>query len=392
MATIKENKNKDGKVISYRWRCCVGRNAAGRQEWETKTVPAPDGLTPKKALKAMQTAADQWEADLKAGRISRCKDTLGAFIENYWFPLAVEDGQHSQSTVDFYKACSRRIVAAMGDKLISKITPLDVDRFIAELRREVLPNGSHLSDKTIKHHYRTLSSIMGYAEQKGVIDRNPMARCKAPSVERKPVDFLSMEDAQRFSDALKTEPVRWQATMTVLLVLGLRRGECCGLQWRDIDFKKGTVSVQRNAIRTSNGTEVNDHLKTEGSRRVVPLPAPVASVLRSWQMEQAQEHGILLPNAFVFSDPLDPYSPCNPQSLTRWMQHFTSRHDLPNVSPHDLRHTAATRLIAAGVGAADVAAVLGHADPATTLRFYAGANLDSMRAAFDRLEKVSSMA
>lgn len=392
MATIKENKDKAGKVISYRWRCCVGRDPSGRQIWETKTVPAPEGLTPKRALKSMQTAANQWEADLKAGRISTNKDSLKTFINETWIPLAVEDGQHSQCTIDFYRSCSRRIIDALGDKLISKITPLDIDRFITGLRREVRPDGSHLSDKTIKHHYRTLASIMAYAEQKGVIDHNPMARCKAPSVERKPVDFLGVEDAQRFADALKTEPVRWQAIMTVLFVLGLRRGECCGLQWRDVNFKSQSISIQRNVVHDSKGVEVIDKLKTQGSRRVIPLPAPVAAALRAWQIEQAQDHGVLLPHAFVFGDELDPYSPYNPQNVTGWMQHFVKRHDLPNVSPHDLRHTAATRLIAAGVGVSDVAAVLGHADPATTLRFYSGANLDSMRAAFDRLEKVSSMA
>lgn len=338
MATVKVNVDKSGKVISYRWRCCIGRNAAGRQEWETKTVSAPDGLTPKRALKAMQTAADQWEADLKEGRLSRNKDSLAEFIENCWLPLAVEDGQHSQNTVDFYKACSRRIIAAMGDKLISKISPLDIDRFIAGLRREVRPDGSHLSDKTIKHHFRTLSSILNYAEQKGVIDRNPIARCKAPSVERKPVDFLGAEDAQRFADALKTEPIRWQAIMTVLFVLGLRRGECLGLQWRDVNFKAQTVSIQRNVTHNSNGVEVLDKLKTQGSRRVIPLPAPVAAVLRSWQIEQAQDHGALLPHAFIFGDEFDPYAPYNPQNVTGWMHHFTKRHGLPNVSPHDLRH------------------------------------------------------
>ena len=84
-------------------------------------------------------------------------------------------------------------------------------------------------------------------------------------------------------------------------------------------------------------------------------------------------------SAYIFSTPEDPYRPLYPTTPTKWQASFVKRHKLPKVSPHDLRHTAATLALESGANLKDVQNLLGHKDPATTMKFYAGISKNRQR-------------
>ena len=95
MASISPYKNKDGVIVSYRFRACVGRDELGKQQFATKTVKLTDReakLTPKKLEAEMQRQADNWEKDILAGRVPVKRNTFRYFVEEIWWKNHVLNG------------------------------------------------------------------------------------------------------------------------------------------------------------------------------------------------------------------------------------------------------------------------------------------------------------
>lgn len=133
--------------------------------------------------------------------------------------------------------------------------------------------------------------------------------------------------------------------METLICVGLRRGEASGLMWSDLDFDGRTITVQRSVTYTpGDGLQVGIP-KTFNSVRTIPIPANLISSFQQWQKEQAAPHGSLLLGAYVFADTENPFSPIRPDRITQWLRQFEKEHGLRKISPHGLRHTAATLVL-----------------------------------------------
>lgn len=410
MATITERRNKAGEIISYKVQVCVGRDSQYKQIWRTTTLRKPSGLTPAKERKEIQRQADAWAEAQKSEynrtheREDKTKITLSSFIDNHWMPDHVKDGEHTPSSVQFYKHMSDNVIAYFGkSKRLSSITPEDCKRFIKWLRTEARTKptkatktkpaqpGRPFSAATVQHSFSTLRNILEYAERMGYVDADPSRRLspkEKPHRDPKKVDFLSSEDAKRFLRCLEDEPLYWRCMMNILLTCGLRRGEAVGLQWGDFDAKNLTLEVKRN-VTLDKDAENKLHIGTPKTKesRTVPVSPRVAALLEEHRREQAAG-GKVLPHAYIFSAPGDLYSPIYPTEVTRWQSRFVKKNGLPKVSPHDLRHTAASLAIESGADLKKVQTLLGHRDASTTLAFYVGLTEESQRETVQGIESL----
>ena len=395
MATIQE-KVKDKQIVSFKFKACLGRDENGKQIFKCHTWYPPVGLTKAKSRKEAERAAAAWEAETKqayalqkereAEAASKTVYTFGRFVNEVWIPLCVRDGSHRPATIAMYTNILKLILPRFEAVPLHEITGIQISQYLTWLRNEYRTNrGKPLAEKSIRHHYNILSLIFNYAEKQDVIEKNPMKKVDAPKVSKKAVDALTEKEAARFFVALGGCDFDFRCILQVLVTTGLRRGECLGLQWQDIDFQNATLSVRRSVTYTPESGITVAEPKTAKSVRTIPVMESTLSLLRHLQTERVRYFpNTVLTGAFVFPSEASPFEPRDPNAVTKHMKRFVRSAGLPDVSPHDLRHTCASLLLSSGADIKSVQEILGHADARTTLNFYVKADLSQMRMATEK--------
>ena len=247
-----------------------------------------------------------------------------------------------------------------------------------------------LSSKTISEYHRLISSILKTAVQWQVIPSNPCDRVKPPKVERKEAVSLDEKQAAELIKCLQSEPIKYRAAIMLALQTGMRRGELCALNWSDLDLKSGTITVNKSILYSSDKGIFEDSTKTKSSNRIISVPDSMIKLLKTYQAEQLKQR-LALGDQWIDSGKIftsENGGVINPESLSGWFKNFVRRYNLPDIHFHNLRHTAATLLIANGVDVATVSKRLGHADKTTTLNIYTHAIKSADRAAADKLEDI----
>lgn len=399
MATIRENK-KNGKTVSYRFTVCLERDIRGKQIREYTTWKPDEGLTPLKARKAAERAADAWEQEVRAeyqkkkalGQAytipaEKRRDDFTAFVNDTWLPLQVRGGNDKPTTVAFYQYMARTITDYFQGAVLQEIGPIDIQKYLIYLRTQYKSKlGKPLSPKSLRHQYATLNLIFGYAEKQEMIVKNPMDKVDAPKREKKPVDALTQEQAARFFRLLSDCPLDFHCILYLLITTGIRRGECMGLQWGDIGEKACTIRIERNVIYTpENGVMVSTP-KTANSVRTIPIMPSTLHLLQQWKEQTEREHpNTILKSAFLFPKGNDVFAALDPNSVTRRVKRFMKNNGFPDFSPHDLRHTFATNMAKRGMNPAILKQILGHDDISTTFAIYTHLKDDDCMDELERL-------
>ena len=247
-----------------------------------------------------------------------------------------------------------------------------------------------LAGKTINHHHRLISSILNQAVFWQVIPDNPTRRVKPPKVERKEAKYLDEEQTATLLRLLDKEPYQNQVMIRFFLLSGVRRGELCGLEWKDIDFKNSMITICRTSQYLPEKGVFTKGTKTDSSVRTIKLPEQAFELLkehRKWQRKKR----IALGDRWVDSDRIfaqDDGTPVHPDSITGWFHDFISRTDLPQISIHSLRHTNITLLLASGIPLKTVSYRAGHAQTSTTANIYSHAIRTADEKAAEVLENI----
>lgn len=201
---------------------------------------------------------------------------------------------------------------------------------------------------------------------------------KPPKLSRTRVEALTPEKARAVVEAF--EGHRLHALVGLTLALGLRCSEALGLRWSDVNLDAGTITV-RGQYQRIGGTWTYRPLKTDGSDRTLGLPAFALSLLREHRLAQAETRlraGLLWqPHDLVF--PRDDGAPQDRTSVSHMFAKRLRRAGLSPMRFHDLRHGAASLLLAEGHRLREIMEILGHSQIAITANFYAHVALEKER-------------
>ena len=384
MASIRKRTTKDDQTF-YEIRVSRGR---GKSYLTTRWYP-PEGWSQKAIDRALaKEAADferrchegkvlsrteQKENDLRQKREIAKIQTLQQYGETIFMPTKTvtmsENGRCAyQGNLNHW------IYPALGDLKMPDITPANITALLLSMQSAGRANATCVKVYTILH------SLFKMAYMGDVITVNPMDKVERPKPRKserkdKDVEAYTAAEIQRIFSALEAEPLKWRALMRLLIDTGIRRGECCGLQWKDIDFNACTITISGNLCYTPQKGIYLDTPKS-GKTRTIDVDPEVIALLRELRLEQA-DHAI---SSFVFTQSDSP-EPMHPQSPARYMQKFSKRYGVPDLHPHKLRHTFASIAITNGADVASVSEKLGHSDKAITLRMYTHADQESIRRA-----------
>ena len=296
-----------------------------------------------------------------------------------------------------------RLLPYFGHFYINKIKPTDIMKFYdllekdTQLARKKGNNGSKtkkpLSGKTILEHHRLLRAMLHKAVYWQLIVANPAERVQPPKA-RKP-KIRSYDDEQtkillENLELLPSEDTKYKVAIILTVFTGVRLGELMGLEWPDVDFKNGIISINRSSQYLADMGVFTKVPKTESSIREIAIPEFIISLLEEyklWYEDQKSFYGELWTNSdrlFVQADG----KPMHPSTISKWFVKYVGQIGLPVINFHGLRHTNASLLVAQNIDIAVVSARLGHAQISTTLDFYVHPLLSHNRKAGYALENL----
>jgi integrase len=312
--------------------------------------------------------------------------TTGGMTVGEWFAVYLDQvakpGLRPRTFDRYSSDIYGHILPAIGRHRLDKLRPAHLAALYNAKAAEGLSPGS------LRHIHAVIRRALNVAVRWQVLGTNPAVLVDAPQARPHEVVPLSADEARRLIQAAQGD--RMQARWLVGLALGLRQGEALGLWWEDIDLTTGLLRVRRALQRQRGDGLVFTDPKTQRSKRTLPLPAPLLTALRDHQQQQAKEQITAGPlwrgSPCVFTTPVG--TPIDPRNDYREFKKLLARAELPSVRLHDLRHTAASLLLAQSVPARVVMEILGHSAIALTMNTYSHVAPEVSREAAERMARL----
>jgi integrase len=357
----------------------VGKNANGegsitydkkrRRHRVRVTIETPAGPV-RKHVGWFRTRVAANEAKIEAlSRGGRRRLSLEA--EKVTVAEYLEDWLQNTSRVNVTEGIQRQRQVHVRDHL----SPYIGSEKLAELRsvhvrlvkQELLEKG--LAPNTVGYILGTLSTALNQAVDDELIPRNPASSVRKPKSRGAKMRVLSAEQAAALVDSVRG--TRYEALYAVAVWLGPRQGELAALTWADVNPEKRLLRIWRS-VNTDRAGEIWSATKS-GEEREIILPENIAASLIRHSKIQAEEK-LAAGRSWKNPDLVFPNTRGGVNRRATVYENFQrhrERAGLPEMRFHDLRDTAGTLMIRGGVDVRTVADILGHADPAMTLRRYA---------------------
>ena len=385
MASIKLNETKDGRRF---FQISVSRGhgkAPYKKRWYW-----PDGWSKRTAEREAVKQAAAFELACKNGEVlNRAQErekaaeeaaeaaklkTVRQYADGVFMPT--KEATFSENARSSYRMfLDKHIFPVLGDVMLVEVSPAMISKLLVDFQR------AGYAHATVVKLYNILNGIFEMAFLDDSIPMNPMLKVKRPAPRKGEQPKEESDKAYTVKElgyilaCAAREPLQWQTYIALSADTGLRRGECCGLQWSDIDFRAGTVTVRRNLQYTATAG-VYETSPKNGKVRVVDVGPDVLTLLKQLRVRQAQS----CISKWCFTQE-GTAEPMHPQSPTRYFKKFGERYGVKDFHPHKLRHSSASIAITSGADVVSVSERLGHSDTAVTLRMYAHANEESIRRA-----------
>lgn len=287
---------------------------------------------------------------------------------------------------DSYEQIVRvHLTPALGKKVLTRLTPGDLQMLLAR------KSEAGLSAVRVGYIRTVLRVALGCAVKWSLVSRNIAALTDAPRVDETEVIPFTPDEARTFIQAVRGD--RLVALYTVALSIGLRQGEALGLRWQDIDLDDGLLNV-RFALQRLKGKYEFVEPKTKRSRRSIPLPSFAITALREHRKRQLEERlragSEWDDRGLVFAT--ERGRPLDGSNTTRRFQKLVAAAGLPRQRFHDMRHCAASLLLAQGVHPRVVMEILGHSRISLTMDRYTHVTKDLQRDAAGRMDDLFKAA
>lgn len=298
------------------------------------------------------------------------KMTVGELLSE-WQAAKKSQGLRASTLAQYRNVADKWLVPHVGGIQLAKLSPAQAQQVVEDLRTRGGRNSSPLSDRSVQLSVVVLKAATAWAFETGVVGRDPLAGFRRPRAQagKGAGEAWTADEARAFLVSVADD--RLVAAWTLLLARGLRRGELAGLRWDAVDLDNRTLRITRTRVLV-DGKPVDSEPKTDAGRRTIPLDPSLVACLRSHKTRQGQERWAAAEAwsdaGHVFTDQLG--SPLHPDHFSNRFETLCDGAGLRRIRLHDLRHSAASLMLAGGENVKVVAELLGHASPTITQNIY----------------------
>lgn len=314
------------------------------------------------------------------------KETVATYLKR-WLAVCAKPNLRDNTYCSYESICRLRITPHLGSVNLMKLTAPAIQALYETLREQ------GLSPRSVQYTAAVLRKALSQAVKWDLIPRNPADLVDKPKVKKKyEVKILEPHQARAFLEAAQSD--RLHALYVLALTTGMRQSELLGVKWQDINLTAGTLAVRR-VLQEVNGRLSLADPKSESSRRTISLADSAIIALKAHRKRQAEEK---LHSGKAWGAGVDPSfanlvfcatngAPLRKQNLVRRSyKPLLEAAGVPSVRFHDLRHTAASLMLAAGAPIKVVQEMLGHSQIGITLDIYSHVLPNMQRDAVTKLD------
>lgn len=294
-----------------------------------------------------------------------------------------------ETTLAGNSKCYKHVKEEIGDMRLQSVRPEHIQKVLNRMKQEGYSRGY------INHTRMTMNMIFGQAYMNGIIVANPVNKSVMPKVEERENPrrrALTEYEQKEFLECAEKRKPFYAGIFYVGFSTGMRIGEINALEWTDIDFDNMEIHVTGTMIKVAGKEYRKGPVKTDGSRRTIPMLPEVAKRLKKHKAEQAKLHMMMgdkwkpakglenLVFTTMFGKPLmtlsvGRYIDSTVNAVNRTEEkRAAAEHRKPVVMesfcPHSMRHTFATRALEKGIPPRVVQSYLGHSTIDMTMNIY----------------------
>ena len=361
------------------WEICidVGRDpATGKRQRHFESVRGTK-------KEAEQRLAELLVSVQKGGLVKPVRTfTVGAYLTE-WLQTHTELHCRPRTAEGYALLVNRHLIPALGHIRLGQLRAQHVGSYCST----AIQRG--LSKRTVLHHFRLLHKALRDGVRSGLIAANPCDGVEPPTPTDEEMKTLSPDEVSRFLSGAKQAPWPHYYLFYTMLFTGLRRSEALALIWGNMDLDLCILSVTQSLHRLSGGEYVIQPPKTRRSRRQVDLPVSLVRLLRDYRAEVEVQRLLLgkpLGDDDLVFARLDG-TPLDPSTVTHVFGRMARKAGL-KLRLHDLRHSYASIMLAAGVNVKTISQSLGHASIGITLDIYAHLLPGAGKAAAESFDKL----
>lgn len=264
------------------------------------------------------------------------------------------------TTVEAYLGQTALAFPAIGDLRLNQITAQELNDLYGGLIN------SGYSPKTVREVHNLISGTLQRAWKEDLLPINIALKADPPKRKKPTIRYYTPEQIKEIFRALEEEPLKWRVFVQLLFFAGLRKGEAVALWWEDVNPYTGAITIHRNGQYTPRNGVYIDTPKTAASNKVVLVPHFVCELIEEHRQDQIRE-GINSPFMFARENG----EMVHPDAVKCFFERMNRRNpQLPKLNCHAFRHSVATYLHHEGVPLVQIAKMLGHSSPSTTLAIY----------------------